>query len=69
MTASTEGSVQGSPLSPLLSNVVLDELDKELEKRKCEFCRYTDDCNIFVKTPKAAKKSFRIYNKIYRKET
>lgn len=47
---STEGSVQGSPLSPLLSNIVLDELDKELEKRGLEFCRFADDCNIFVKT-------------------
>ena len=49
-----EGTVQGSPLSPLLSNVVLDELDKELEERGLEFCRYADDCNIFVRTPKAA---------------
>jgi len=49
-----EGSVQGSPLSPLLSNLVLDELDKELEERNLEFCRYADDCNIFVKTEKAA---------------
>lgn len=48
-----EGSVQGSPLSPLLSNVVLDELDKELEKRGLEFCRFADDCNIFVKTERA----------------
>jgi RNA-directed DNA polymerase len=50
----TEGSVQGSPLSPLLSNLVLDELDKELERRNLEFCRYADDCNIFVKTERAA---------------
>jgi len=49
-----EGTVQGSPLSPLLSNVVLDELDKELEQRGLEFCRFADDCNIFVRTPKAA---------------
>ncbi len=49
-----EGSVQGSPLSPLLSNLVLDELDKELEKRNLEFCRYADDCNFFVKTERAA---------------
>ncbi len=49
-----EGTVQGSPLSPLLSNVVLDELDKELERRGFEFCRYADDCNIFVRSPKAA---------------
>lgn len=49
-----EGSVQGSPLSPLLSNLVLDELDKELEDRNLEFCRYADDCNIFVKTERSA---------------
>jgi RNA-directed DNA polymerase len=54
LTIPTEGSVQGSPLSPLLSNVVLDELDKELERRGLEFCRFADDCNIFVKTEKAA---------------
>lgn len=52
----TEGSVQGSPLSPLLSNLVLDELDKELERRGLEFCRFADDCNIFVKTEKAAER-------------
>ncbi len=51
-----EGTVQGSPLSPLLSNVVLDELDKELESRGLEFCRFADDANIFVKTPKAAER-------------
>jgi len=49
-----EGTVQGSPLSPLLSNVVLDELDKELERRGLEFCRFADDCNIFVWSEKAA---------------
>jgi len=51
-----EGTVQGSPLSPLLSNVVLDELDKELEGRGLEFCRFADDCNIFVKSQKAAER-------------
>lgn len=51
-----EGTTQGSPLSPLLSNFVLDELDKELEKRGLPFCRWADDCNIFVKTPKAAER-------------
>jgi len=54
VSASLEGSVQGSPISPLLSNVVLDELDKELESRGLEFCRWADDCNIFVKSQKAA---------------
>lgn len=53
-TPTEEGSVQGSPLSPLLSNVVLDELDKELEQRGLEFCRFADDCNIFTKTERAA---------------
>lgn len=54
--ASTEGSPQGGPLSPLLSNIVLDELDKELERRNLEFCRYADDANIFVKSKKAAER-------------
>ena len=53
---SQEGTMQGGPLSPLLSNIVLDELDRELEKRGLEFCRFADDCNIFVKTPKAAER-------------
>jgi len=51
---SEEGTPQGSPLSPLLSNVVLDELDKELERRGLEFCRFADDCNIFVRSSKSA---------------
>ena len=42
------GTPQGSPLSPLLSNILLDDLDKELEKRGHKFCRYADDCNIYV---------------------
>jgi len=45
-----EGTPQGGPLSPLLSNVMLDDLDKELEKRGHKFVRYADDCNIYVKT-------------------
>ena len=53
---STEGAVQGSPLSPLLSNVVLHELDTELEKRELSFCRFADDCNIFVSSRKAAER-------------
>lgn len=53
---SEEGAVQGSPLSPLLSNIVLDELDKELERRGLKFCRYADDANIFVGSKKAAER-------------
>ncbi len=56
VTASQEGAIQGSPLSPLLSNIILDELDKELERRGLEFCRFADDCNIFVKSQKAAER-------------
>ena len=55
-TPTEEGSVQGSPLSPLLSNVVLDELDKELEQRGLEFCRFADDCNIFTKTERSTER-------------
>lgn len=51
-----EGTPQGGPLSPLLSNIVLDELDKELERRRLKFVRYADDCNIYVKSRKAAKR-------------
>lgn len=47
------GTPQGGPLSPLLSNVVLDELDKELERRGHKFVRYADDCNIYVKSSRA----------------
>lgn len=52
----TEGTPQGSPLSPLLSNIVLDELDKELEERGHKFVRYADDCNIFVRSQKAGER-------------
>jgi RNA-directed DNA polymerase len=50
------GTPQGGPLSPLLSNIVLDELDKELEDRGHSFCRYADDCNIYVKSRKAGER-------------
>ncbi|WP_121639859.1 group II intron reverse transcriptase/maturase [Virgibacillus sp. Bac330] len=49
----TEGAPQGGPLSPLLSNIVLDELDKELERRGLHFVRYADDCNIYVQSRRA----------------
>jgi len=51
--ASKEGTPQGGPLSPLLSNIFLDDLDKELEKRGHRFCRYADDCNIYVGSRRA----------------
>ena len=50
---SREGTPQGGPLSPLLSNLVLDELDRELERRGHRFVRYADDCNIYVRSEKA----------------
>ena len=53
VSPSREGTPQGGPLSPMLSNVMLHELDKELEKRGHRFCRYADDCNIYVKSKKA----------------
>ena len=51
--SSEEGTPQGGPLSPLLANIMLDGIDKELEKRGHKFCRYADDCNIYVKSKKA----------------
>jgi group II intron reverse transcriptase/maturase len=51
-----EGTPQGGPLSPLLSNILLDELDKELERRGHKFCRYADDCNIYVKTERGGQR-------------
>src|SRR6202045_4420542 len=54
--ASYEGTPQGGPLSPLLSNVVLDELDKELERRGHRHVRYADDCNIYVRSERAGQR-------------
>jgi len=56
MSQRTEGTPQGSPLSPLLSNIVLDELDKELEQRGHKFVRYADDCNIYVRSQTAGER-------------
>jgi RNA-directed DNA polymerase len=53
---SEEGTPQGGPLSPLLANIMLDDLDKELEKRGHKACRYADDCNIYVKSRKAGER-------------
>ena len=54
--ASDKGTPQGGPLSPLLSNIVLDDLDKELERRGHAFCRYADDCNVYVKSKRAGER-------------
>ena len=51
-----EGTPQGGPLSPLLANIILDDLDKELEKRGHKFVRYADDCNIYVKSKRAGQR-------------
>jgi RNA-directed DNA polymerase len=56
VSASRQGTPQGGPLSPLLSNIILDDLDKELEKRGHRFCRYADDCNIYVKSQRAGER-------------
>src|SRR5437867_5596575 len=52
----TEGTPQGGPLSPLLSNVLLDELDRELERRGHRFARYADDCNVYVRSKAAGER-------------
>ena len=52
----SQGTPQGGPLSPLLSNVLLDELDKELERRGHRFARYADDCNIYVQSRRAGER-------------
>jgi group II intron reverse transcriptase/maturase len=52
----SEGTPQGGPLSPLLSNILLDELDKELERRGHSFCRYADDANVYVRTRRSAER-------------
>ena len=61
IVSNEEGTPQGGPLSPLLSNIMLDEVDKELERRGHKFCRFADDCNIYVKSRKAG---LRVLNSI-----
>jgi RNA-directed DNA polymerase len=56
VTARTEGTPQGGPLSPLLSNILLTDLDRELERRGHHFCRYADDCNIYVRSRRAGER-------------
>jgi RNA-directed DNA polymerase len=55
-SATTKGTPQGGPLSPLLSNILLDDLDKELERRGHSFCRYADDCNVYVATQRTGER-------------
>jgi RNA-directed DNA polymerase len=55
-SARTEGTPQGGPLSPLLSNILLTDLDRELEKRGHRFCRYADDCNIYVGSERSGRR-------------
>ena len=56
VSPTTEGTPQGGPLSPLLSNILLDELDKELERRGHAFCRYADDANVYVGSRRAGER-------------
>ena len=63
-----EGTPQGSPLSPLLSNIVLDELDKELEKRGLRFIRYADDSVIFVRSERSANRVMKSISKFIEKK-
>jgi len=56
VSAVDEGTPQGGPLSPLLSNLVLDELDRELERRGHHFVRYADDCNVYVDSERAGQR-------------
>jgi RNA-directed DNA polymerase len=60
-----EGTPQGGPLSPLLANVLLDEVDKELEKRGQAFARYADDCNVYVRSAKAGQRVLAGLRKLY----
>lgn len=64
VSARDKGTPQGGPLSPLLSNIVLDEIDKELERRGHAFCRYADDCNVYVKSEKAGQRVFESISKV-----
>lgn len=63
-----QGTPQGGPLSPLLSNIMLDELDKELEMRGHTFCRYADDCNIYVASRKAGEQVMIFIARFLRKQ-
>jgi len=57
LVASAEGTPQGGPLSPLLADIMLDDLDKLLEERGHRFCRYADDCNVYVRSQRAGERT------------
>lgn len=61
----TEGTPQGGPLSPLLANVMLDEVDRELEKRGHRFVRYADDCNVYVRSMRAGERVMSLLRRVY----
>ena len=60
-----EGTPQGGPLSPLLANVLLDEVDKELERHEHRFIRYADDCNVYVRSRRAGERVMRLLRKLF----
>lgn len=60
-----EGTPQGGPLSPLLANLLLDEVDKELEARGLAFCRYADDCNVYVRSRRAAEDAMALMKRLF----
>ena len=67
VSPSVEGTPQGGPLSPLLSNLVLDELDRELERRGHRYVRYADDCNIYVRSERAGQRVMELLKRLYGK--
>ncbi len=60
-----EGTPQGGPLSPLLANILLDEVDKELERRGHRFARYADDCNVYVRSKRAGERVMGLLRRLY----
>jgi RNA-directed DNA polymerase len=65
VTERHEGTPQGGPLSPLLANVLLDEVDKELERRGHAFARYADDCNVYVRSRRAGERVLRLLRRLF----
>jgi group II intron reverse transcriptase/maturase len=66
-TTRAQGTPQGGPLSPLLANVLLDEVDRELERRGHKFVRYADDCNVYVKSRRAGERVLQALRRCYAK--